>query len=163
MNLSNTHRLNRTSLVTELDPALQLPVGVTQVMIMTAVAHPVVTAPPDVMVTVTEALPVVVATMRMIVVVTALHQELVVPLMITHLHVVDTMILTVVTTLLTHMPTVGLRTIDLHQEITHQEMLLMNSRDRAPVTGKLCFSLVPGIANMSIESRPVDMFHNTQM
>jgi len=94
-------RPNRTYLVTELDPDPRSPVDLTLEMSTIVVVHPADIAL-VVMVTVTEALLAEVATMRTIVVDIVPLQELEAPLMITRPHVVDSRILTVGTTHLTH-------------------------------------------------------------
>jgi len=123
MRLSNISRLNLMFPETEPDPDLLAadPTPMTTI----AVDHPVDTALAGTP-TVTEAHPVVVAMTIMTVEGTVLHQEPVAPLMTIHLHVVASMILTVVITRLIHtsMAMEDLLMIDRHQEIT-QEMLRM--------------------------------------
>jgi len=117
----------------ELDPDLQFPGDPTLLMITTVVAHPVDIAL-DVMVDIViEALPAVVITM-MIVVDTALLQELADRLMITHPHVVDLRILTVVITHRIHTSMAEPLTIVPLQEIIPQEMLRMIMSDHLAVT-----------------------------
>lgn len=124
--------LNLTSPVTEPDPDLPCLVGPTQQMTMIVVARLVDTAL-VVMVIVIEA-PLVEATMMMIVVDTVLLPELVVQLMIIHPRVAGSRILTVVIIPLILTSMAGLLMIDLHQGITHQEIILQRTMIALAVT-----------------------------
>ncbi len=126
-------RLNLTSPVTEPDPDLPCLVGPTQQMTTIVVARLVDTAL-VVMVIVIEA-PLVEATMMMIVVDTVLLPELVVQLMIIHPRVAGSRILTVVIIPLILTSMAGLLMIDLHQGITHQEIILQRTMIALAVTG----------------------------
>jgi hypothetical protein len=119
--------------VTEPDPDRPCLADPTKRMIMIVVARHVDTVL-VVMVIVTEA-HLVVAIMMMIVADTVLLQELVVPLMIIHPRVAGSRILIVVnhTLILTSMA--GLLMIDLHQEITLQEIILQRITIVLAVTG----------------------------
>lgn len=132
---TDAFRLNRTSLATELDPALQLRAALTRVMTMIAVV-PRADTVLDVTATVTEVL-LAVATMMMIAVATALPRELVARLMITLLPVAASRILTAATTLLTHTPMADLPMIDPLHGTTPQETLPTITNAHLVVTSKL--------------------------
>jgi hypothetical protein len=120
--------------VTEPDPDPRCPVDLTQRMIMIVEARLVDTVL-VVMVIVID-LHLVEATMTMIVVDTVLLPELVVLLMIIHPRVAGSRILTalvILTLILTSMA--GLLMIDLHQEITLQEIILQRIMTVLAVTG----------------------------